>query len=38
VFQEVRRNDAIIQCYSCNRILYYVPPPAQAEPAVTHSS
>jgi predicted nucleic acid-binding Zn-ribbon protein len=38
VFQEVRRNDAIIQCNSCNRILYYVPPPAQAEPAVTHSS
>ena len=37
VFQEVRRNDAIIQCFSCNRILYYVPPPAQAEPAVTHS-
>jgi len=38
VFQEVRRNDAIIQCNSCNRILYYVPPPAPAEPAVTHSS
>ena len=37
VFQEVRRNDAIIQCFSCNRILYYVPPPAQAEPAVTHT-
>jgi predicted nucleic acid-binding Zn-ribbon protein len=26
VFQEVRRNDQIIQCASCNRILYYVPP------------
>jgi predicted nucleic acid-binding Zn-ribbon protein len=38
VFQEVRRNDAIIQCNSCNRILYYVPPPAPAEPAVTHGS
>ena len=38
VFQEVRRNDAIIQCFSCNRILYFVPPPAQAEPAVTHTS
>jgi predicted nucleic acid-binding Zn-ribbon protein len=38
VFQEVRRNDAIIQCFSCNRILYYVPPPAPAEPAVTHTS
>jgi predicted nucleic acid-binding Zn-ribbon protein len=36
-FQEVRRNDQIIQCPSCNRILYYIPPPA-AEPAVTHAS
>jgi uncharacterized protein len=36
-FQEVRRNDQIIQCPSCNRILYYIPPPA-AEPAVTHVS
>jgi predicted nucleic acid-binding Zn-ribbon protein len=35
-FQEVRRNDQIIQCPSCNRILYYIPPPA-AEPAVTHA-
>ena len=38
VFQEIRRNDQIIQCASCNRILYYVPPPAAAEPAVTHAS
>ena len=38
VFQEIRRNDQIIQCASCNRILYYVPPPATAEPAVTHAS
>jgi predicted nucleic acid-binding Zn-ribbon protein len=37
VFQEVRRNDQIIQCASCNRILYYLPPPAAAEPAVTHA-
>jgi predicted nucleic acid-binding Zn-ribbon protein len=37
VFQEVRRNDQIIQCASCNRILYYVPPPAAPEPAVTHA-
>jgi predicted nucleic acid-binding Zn-ribbon protein len=37
VFQEVRRNDAIIQCFSCNRILYYVPPPPPVEPAVTHA-
>ncbi len=38
VFQEVRRNDTIIQCFSCNRILYYVPPPPPVEPAVTHAS
>jgi predicted nucleic acid-binding Zn-ribbon protein len=37
VFQEVRRNDQIIQCGSCNRILYYVPPPAPVEPAQTHA-
>jgi predicted nucleic acid-binding Zn-ribbon protein len=37
VFQEVRRNDQIIQCASCNRILYYVPPPAAPEPTVTHA-
>jgi predicted nucleic acid-binding Zn-ribbon protein len=37
-FQEVRRNDAIIQCFSCNRILYYVPPPPPIEPAITHAS
>ena len=34
VFQLVRQNDSIIQCDTCHRILYYVPPPAQAEPAV----
>jgi predicted nucleic acid-binding Zn-ribbon protein len=29
----VRRNDSIIQCESCKRILYYVPPPSpQAAP------
>jgi predicted nucleic acid-binding Zn-ribbon protein len=33
VFNEVRRNDQIIQCDSCNRILYYVPTPAAPEPA-----
>jgi predicted nucleic acid-binding Zn-ribbon protein len=38
VFQEVRRNDAIIQCFSCNRILYYIAPPPAVAPAVTHSS
>jgi predicted nucleic acid-binding Zn-ribbon protein len=33
VFNEVRRNDTIIQCDSCQRILYFVPLPAQ--PAAT---
>jgi hypothetical protein len=36
VFNTVRRNDAIIQCDSCQRILYFVPAPATATPAVTH--
>lgn len=27
VFNEVRRNDTLIQCDSCSRILYYVPAP-----------
>jgi uncharacterized protein len=29
VFNEVRRNETIVQCDSCTRILYYVPAPAQ---------
>jgi predicted nucleic acid-binding Zn-ribbon protein len=33
VFNNVRRNDQIIQCDSCNRILYFVPPPAVPAPA-----
>lgn len=33
VFNEVRRNSAVIQCDSCTRILYYVPPPAPAPTA-----
>jgi hypothetical protein len=33
VFQEIRRNDSIIQCDSCQRILYYVPPPQPAQPS-----
>ncbi|HVL67158.1 MAG TPA: C4-type zinc ribbon domain-containing protein [Vicinamibacterales bacterium] len=32
VFNEVRRNEKLIQCDSCTRILYYVPP-AAAQPA-----
>ena len=34
VFQLVRQNDSIIQCDSCQRILYYIPPAAGA-PAAT---
>jgi predicted nucleic acid-binding Zn-ribbon protein len=37
VFQLVRQNDSIIQCDSCQRILYYIPPPPPIEQAVTHS-
>jgi uncharacterized protein len=34
VFAEVRKNDQIVQCDSCNRILYFVPPkPADAASA-----
>jgi len=33
VFNNVRRNDQIIQCDSCNRILYFVPAPAAAATA-----
>ncbi len=35
VFQQVRQNDGIVQCDSCQRILYYAPPPATAEAAAT---
>ena len=38
VFQQVRQNDAIIQCDSCQRIMYYLPPPPPVEQAVTHRS
>jgi uncharacterized protein len=27
LFQEIRRNDTIIHCENCNRILYYIAPP-----------
>jgi len=33
VFNNVRRNDQIIQCDSCNRIMYFVPPPVPAPAA-----
>ena len=36
VFSEIRRNDQIRQCDNCQRIVYYVPPPAApAAPAGT---
>lgn len=34
VFQQIRHNDSIVQCDSCQRILYYVPPPPPVEGAV----
>ena len=36
VFQQVRTNDTVVQCDSCQRILYWVPPPAPTPPPVTH--
>ena len=38
VFQQIRLNDTIIQCESCQRILYYIPPPAAAEAPATQPS
>jgi uncharacterized protein len=32
VFNELRRNEQIIQCDSCQRILYFVPPAPPAQP------
>jgi uncharacterized protein len=37
VFQQVRANDQIIQCDSCQRILYYVPPPPPIEQPVVRT-
>ena len=34
VFNTILRNESIIQCDSCQRILYYVPPPPPAEGAI----
>jgi hypothetical protein len=31
-YNEVRRNDSLIQCDSCQRILYFVPVPSAATP------
>jgi predicted nucleic acid-binding Zn-ribbon protein len=38
VFQQVRANDSIVQCESCRRILFYVPPPPQVETPVTRAA
>jgi predicted nucleic acid-binding Zn-ribbon protein len=38
VFQQVRHNDTIVQCDSCQRILYYIPPPPPTEGVVVRSS
>lgn len=38
VFQRIRTNDEIIQCESCQRIVYYVPPPPPIDHPVVHSS
>ena len=38
VFQQIRHNDTIVQCDSCQRILYWVPPPAPTPPPVTIGS
>src|SRR5688500_3972605 len=37
VFQQVRHNDSIVQCDSCQRILYYVPPPPPTEGVVVRN-
>lgn len=37
IYTEIRQNNAIIQCDSCQRILYYVPPPPAPAPAPADS-
>jgi predicted nucleic acid-binding Zn-ribbon protein len=37
VFQKIRQNDSIVQCETCQRILYYVPPPPPVEAPVVVS-
>jgi len=38
VFAEVRKNESLVQCDSCNRILYFVPVPAAAAPEAPAAS
>ena len=38
VFQQVRQNDSVVQCDSCQRILYWIPPPAPTPPPITIGS
>ncbi|HVQ14633.1 MAG TPA: C4-type zinc ribbon domain-containing protein [Vicinamibacterales bacterium] len=37
VFQQIRQNDTIIQCDSCQRVMYWIPPPPPVEPPVVHA-
>jgi len=37
VFQRIRANDQIIQCDSCQRILYYIPPPPPIEQPIVRT-
>lgn len=37
VFQQIRHNDSIVQCESCQRVLYWIPPPPPVEPPVVHA-
>lgn len=37
VFQQVRQNNSVVQCESCQRILYFIPPPPPVEPPVVHT-
>jgi predicted nucleic acid-binding Zn-ribbon protein len=36
VYQDVRRNESILQCDSCHRILYYIPPVERNAPSVAN--
>ena len=37
VYQQLRHNNSIIQCDSCNRILYYTPPSTNTDPSKTQT-